>query len=280
MNQFFNTKRFCLLLKKDFQENSKQYILTFFTFFGVFALFLIWNSWSEYDSSHYDVQRLNQDQLTIFSFLFAGIGLGFAAKAMDIMNNKTKRIAYLSLPASNFEKFFSRWLIVTIGYILVFFTALWLADLLRVLICAIRFPYVEVRMLDFSKLIDTEQMWASHYVFPHKIPFFLALSTYFLFHSILILGTLFWMKNSFIKTFSIVAVLTTLFILICRWAVIIFYVDSTEFGNVINSFLPLHRENPENIIFSVIILLLSCFALFNWILAYFRFKESEIIKRW
>ena len=281
MNNVFNIKRFGLLINKDLQENGKRYLLSSLTLFGILAIGLTSGSWSAYsENPSYNIENLNRDQLNVFSFLFAAFGLFFASTAMNPMDSKTKRIAYLSLPSSNFEKYFSRWLIVTIGYIVVFFIALWLADLLRVLICSIKFPEGEFRMLDFSKLICTKSKGSGVYVFDHPTIFGLILSIYFLLQSVFILGTTFWQKNSFIKTFSLSAILIVLFILICSWAISSFYEDFNSFGNVMNSFF-----FTSNYYYSwkkptiIVTFIISCFTLIYWVIAYFRFKESEIIKR-
>ena len=283
MNNVFNIKRFGLLINKDLQENGKRYLLSSLTLFGIMAIILTLTSWTEYsDNPLYDIDYYNRKQLTNFTFLFAAFGLFFASTAMNLIDSKTKRIAYLSLPSSNFEKYFSRWLIVTIGYIVVFFIALWLADLLRVLICSIKFPKAEFRMLDYSKLVYTENDGQGYglYVFNHSTIFGLVLSIYFLFQSIFLLGTLFWQKNSFIKTFSFSAIIIVLFILICRWVILAFYTDFNSFGNVIESLVSQRYQHYSEEKMPVIVtFIFSCFTLINWVIAYFRFKESEIIKR-
>lgn len=266
MNNTFNINRFILLLNKDIQENGKRYLFSFLSLLGTLAIILISSSYLAYSSRSFNPAQLNNDQLNIISSLFFFLSLAWASTAMDVINTKTKRISYLSMPASNFEKYFSRWLIVTIGYFIAFFISLWIADLLRVLIGSILFREVDIKMLDFSHLINSDKLYFT-------------LSVYFLFQSIFLLGSMFWEKNPFIKTFSFTAIIIGLLILLMYKTIGIFYDDYSNFGNVIMSFLP-EELNFENRIFIIISSIAYCFTLINWILAFFRFKEFEIIKRW
>ena len=51
------------------------------------------------------------------------------------MKTKQQRIAFLSLPSSNLEKFLSRFLWCTVGFFLFFCVAMVIADLLRAIFC-------------------------------------------------------------------------------------------------------------------------------------------------
>ena len=71
--------------------------------------------------------------LTLFCFIFfMGIGGCFMASNMK---TKQQRIAFLSLPSSNLEKFLSRFLWCTVGFFLFFCVAMVIADLLRTVFC-------------------------------------------------------------------------------------------------------------------------------------------------
>ena len=280
MDNIFNIKRFGYLLNKDFQENYKRYTIYFFTLLGIIAIILTWVSLDDYlNNRRFNLQMHNIELLRMASLIFAIGGLQFASTIMSPMDNKTKRIAYLITPASNFEKYLSRWLIVTIGYIIAFFIALWLADLLRVLICSFRFPDMEVKQLDFRALVCPDDSWSNNYVFPNRYFLGIVATIYSLIQSIFVLGSLFWGKNSFVKTFSVSVIIIALFILICRWTILIFYGRIRGFENMLGSFEPDKRFTSEQAML-IAIIIISLFAITNWVLAYFRMKESEIIKRW
>jgi hypothetical protein len=212
--------------------------------------------------------------------MFAAFGIVFASTFMNPMNSKTKRISYLLTPSSDFEKFFSRLITFTIGYIISFFVALYAAEILRVIVCSVRYPDIEIRFIDLTGLIYPGKDWSfSNYLF-NKSLFSIAISMYFLFQSLFILGSTFWEKATFVKTFTAGALIPLLYILICYWTISIFYENLNNFGNVLQSFDSfaennINEEQSQIIALSVIFF----FTIANWTLAYFRFRESEIIKR-
>lgn len=283
MNNIFNIKRFGLVLRKDLMENWRRYALLFLTMLGIMALILIWQSLEHYSSvarNSYHNPNHNQVLLTTLSFIFVICGLLFASTFMNPMNNKIKRISWLVTPASNLEKYMSRWIIITVCYIILFFVAVCIVDSLRVGICSIRYPELDVNFLNWNELIKQNNNFISDAVFDNRYLFALAFCGYFFHQSIFVLGSTFWEKSSFIKTFTAIAVINYLFFQLCYLAIIIFYDNIHEFGNVLDSFASLKKGdiNPERGI-TYISCILSTFTLINWTLSYFRLRESEIIKR-
>ncbi len=281
MNNVFDFKRLLLVLNKDIQENWKRYALQFVTMFGVIAVMIIFMADDKYSkntmaSDHHGVfMWLNKDLLTAACWLFMMFGIVIASTLMDPMNNKTKRISYLTVPASNVEKVFSRWLLVTVGYGIAFFVALWMADAIRVAVCSFNYPNMEVGFLDFGKIAQKQtNNFGDGYVLPSFAVFYLLLSMYFLLQSIFILGATFWEKASFVKTFSVVVVLVIVFVLLCRWTILLSYHDFDEFEKVLK---PLVQSLDTRI--GLMSLFFSVITLFNWTLAFLRFRESEVIKR-
>jgi hypothetical protein len=285
MNNVFDSRRLLLVLNKDIQENWKRYVLQFVTMFGVIAVvitFLADNKYSHNSMAsdrHAIYEWLNKDLLMAACWLFAIFGIVIASTLMDPMNNKTKRISYLAVPASNVEKVFSRWLLVTVGYVIAFFVALWLADAIRVAICSFNYPNMEVGFMDLGKIAQTgKSNFAQGYMLPSFAIFYLFLSMYFFLQSIFILGATFWEKASYVKTFSAAIVLVILFVLVCRWAILFSYDDFGQFENVLRSFTLLDSYTTDAKM-GLLTLFFSFIALFNWTLAFLRFKESEVIKR-
>ena len=99
----------------------------------------------------------------------------------------------------------------------------------------------------------------------------LGVSAYFFAQSLFVLGSSIWPKNSFVKTFSAIVVIAIVYIAI---------------GSVLAKMLFEGRSGGVNQTISDETMTLSstviffAMAVFNWIVAYFRFKESEIINRW
>jgi hypothetical protein len=195
------------------------------------------------------------------------------------MNSKLKRLSFLVSPSSNFEKFFSRWMIVTIGYILAFFAAMWIADALRVAVITARFPDMEIKFLDVTKLVyPGDDYNTGDYMMP-KFVFVILVFIYFFFQSLFLLGATFWEKASFIKTFTAISVIVFVYTILCRWTILISYEEGLNgFGRVLDSLLNKYNDT-KNLPLLFINTVLSVFILANWVLAFFRFRESEIIKR-
>jgi hypothetical protein len=295
MNNTLNVKRLGLALGKDFLENGKRYLLLFLTMTGIMAIFLIWISLEAYDRLEHgygNIDYFNRNLLTAASLIFAALGLLFASTFMTPMNSKTKRISYLTLPASHSEKYLSRWLITTVGYSALFFVALYIVDSLRVGICAVYYPQFDIKFLDFSELFRTGHAIPENgvikpgiCVFDSEVIFAFALCIYLFLQSLFILGSTFWEKTTFVKTFTAISVIVFLYIMLCRWTILLSYEgDFRGFTNVLDSFEPVirsensfltNRDDGLMLLSSV----LSVFTLANWVLAFFRFRESEIIKR-
>ena len=279
MNNTFSFKRFGLVVKKDFMENQKRYILLFLTMLGLMALISVLGSLYFYSSKIYPYSYLihNKALLGWMSLMFLSCGIFFSSSFSMPMNSKLKRIAYLDYPASNLEKYLTRWMITTVGYIIAFFIALWFADSLRVIVCSNVFPDENVMFLDLSRLTYPDETYKGHYLVP-KFVLVIIVSIYFLIQSVFILGSTFWEKATFIKTFTAIGALIGVYVMLNRWAILLFYGDFDGFEKVLNSFQLADRfsENQAAIFTSII---LSVFTLANWILAYFRINESEIIKR-
>lgn len=132
----FDLSRFWLTLKADNVLQWKASLrLTLGMAFALTTIYIV-NSLSVLDNlGEYDIRNYNEAccGLTLFCFIFfMGIGGCFMASNMK---TKQQRIAFLSLPSSNLEKFLSRFLWCTVGFFLFFCLAMVIADLLRAVFC-------------------------------------------------------------------------------------------------------------------------------------------------
>ena len=279
MNNTFDIRRFGLVIRKDLIENGKRFMLLFLTMLGLIALAITFTTLNYYNGRNSDdYLLLNRDLLILLSLMFFGFGIWFASTFSTPMNSKLKRLSYLVSPSSNLEKFLTRWILTTIGFLLAFFATIWLADILRVAICSVAYSEIDFHFIDITKLVSpNENANYREYLVPKEV-FTIVLSIYFLLQSIFLLGSTFWEKASFIKTFTAVAAIITAFLLICRWAILLFYGDLDGYSNVFSSFeLNETYTEMQATIFATIVI--SAFTITFWVLAFFRLKESEIIKR-
>ena len=280
MNNTFNFRRFGLVFRKDLIENGKRYMLLILTMIGLIALVITLHSLNFYsnDRNAINYSFLNSILLMFLSFLFFGFGIWFASTFLSPMNHKLKRLSYLISPSSNLEKYLVRWILTTIGFIVAFFTTMWVADVLRVAICSLVYPEIEMHFLDITKLYSSKDNTNfNEYAFPSDVFIFLV-SFYFLLQSVFLLGSTFWGKASFIKTFTAGAALSAAYVLICRWAVLLFYGGLDGYSNVLNSFELEQIFSREQVI-TLSAIVMYAFTITFWILAFFRLKDSEIIKR-
>jgi hypothetical protein len=287
MNNLFDIKRFGLVLRKDLKENLTRYLMYFGVLTGVLALFFILNNpkaittYTQYQDSvvvETPCQRINLDLLITSSIVFVICGIVAASMIMKPMNSKTKRIAWLSFPASSFEKFVSRWIVVTVFFPLMFLLSVYLADIILLGYWKFRLMEFDPQLVDLHKLYEEPDAMSQGFR-----EFATGLAAYFWGQSIFGLGATFRSRSSFPKTFIFVAIFITVYILACNSAINLFYEDGLEgFGNLMSSFLDkgtLLNPEPDGRIPLWIFYTFVCLALFNWVLAYFRFREQELTEK-
>lgn len=270
---FFSAPRFMNLCRKEMVENWKSNILRMVLLYGIMTVVMIWNGCFVYDRSYNNVESNDQMWmflLLVFVWSLWGFGCLSASFTMEKMKSKASRLSVLMTPATPFEKYFSRWLISTVVYLVVFLIAYKLADYTRVLIFSITYPdNVSITPVDLLHIVGKRD----HYVLVEDNWAIVALIASYLFtQSCFVLGSSIWPKNSFLKTFAAGVIIT------------IVYASLT--GIIIKSFLINNMRNPfetefvsRDAGFGLMTAVFMLFALLNWVLAYFRFKESEIINR-
>lgn len=278
-NNIFDFGRFMLVLKKDVAENWRKQAIIALSLFGVMLIFYMFNSISDYQQISYNLsaadyaEKLNREYVSYGTIMFILTFLAYISLMMDPISSKRKRTTYLIFPASSFEKFLVRAIQHTLGFLITFFVAFYLMDIVRVAICSVSFPDMDVRFIDLKAVFGSEHNKA---IFSDWNTFIFAFSWFVLALSLFALGSTFWQKNAIVK--NAVAFFILLFVFFSYNALLTRTLSDSE--NVYhNAFL-----NP-NIFFeesSSSIMIPICFALSAacWVLAYFRFKETEIIQRW
>lgn len=274
---FFSAPRFVSLCRKEMVESWKANLLRFVMMYGIMAIAFIWNGYFQYNHPEGLINRgITQDPIWTFelgAFIWALVIMGLlsASFIMERMKSKTNRIAMLMTPATMFEKFFSRWLVFTFGFLIVFLIAFKLADWTRVAVYMVSYPELKdiIASTPLSHLVGKGQFWT---VFADCNYFMLGVSAYFFAQSLFVLGSSIWPKNSFVKTFSAIVVVAIIYIAI---------------GSVLGKILfeargvrGVNQDISDEAMTLWTTIIFFGMAIFNWIVAYFRFKESEIINRW
>ena len=275
---FFSLPRFMNLCRKEMVESWRSNVLRMVLMYGVMAVVMVWNGYTQYNyhDSVYFIRHANTDPawgfilMAFLWFLFV-FGCLSASLVMEKMKNKTSRLSTLMTPSTPFEKFFSRWLISTIVFLVVFLIAFKLADWTRVMIYMVSYPELKgvIASAPLSYLGNSGYYWTGLQTWDGLL---MALSGYFFAQSIFVLGSSIWPRNSFVKTFSVVIVIIIVYVAIGSLLAKILFEGRGGYG--------VHQTMSDEAMMHLSTAVFFAMAVFNWIVAYFRFKESEIINRW
>ena len=279
---FFSMPRFVNLCRKKVVENWKSNVLRIVLIYGVMTIVFLWNGYLEYrhsDSQYYLINHVDYDavwRFVLMSFFFFLFGFGWlsASFTMENMKNRTGRIATLMTPATPFEKYFLNWLVSTIILLIVLLIAFKLADYTRVLIYSLIYPDLAEAILpvNLNDMVGVNVLGHHFHVFSNMYQVRFTLSLYWFVQSLFVLGSSVWPKNSFIKTFAVIAIIVLIYMVVGTSLVSVLFEKGVLYRSPFDDF---SQEKIFNLISAVLIF----FTLLNWILSYFRFKESEVIQR-
>ena len=269
---FFSFPRFANYFKKVLVEDRKRLLQRIITVFGLLVVFGAIISDSCYQ--HYmealkigivrsEIDPAIDGLMPLFVFgLFIGCALS-ASFIMEPMSSKTSRIYALMLHATSFEKYFVRWFIYTIGYLVVYYFLFLLVDVMRVCVFSVVYPEIDI--------ITFLNPYAEIVALRDEVPLGFVVSLYLLLQSIFVLGSSLWPKYAFLKTFTAYTILGMAF--------------SAFFAGIMNLFdrpgnsyiMPVLSEDTLFLIATCGVMMVT---LFFWWLAYKRFKEMEVVNRW
>lgn len=269
---FFSFPRFANYFKKVLVEDRKRLLQRIITVFGLLVVFGAIISDSCYQ--HYmealkmgvvrnEIDPAIDGLMPLFVFgLFIGCALS-ASFIMEPMSSKTGRIYALMLPATSFEKYFVRWFIYTIGYLVVYYLLFLLVDVMRVCVFSVIYPEIDI--------ITFLNPYAEIVALRRDAPLGFIVSLYLLLQSIFVLGSSLWPKNAFLKTFTAYTILGMAFSA--------FFVGIMNlFDRPGNSYIM--PELSDDTLFLIATCGVMMVTLFFWWLAYKRFKEMEVVNRW
>ncbi|MFK8007897.1 MAG: hypothetical protein AB8H03_16185 [Saprospiraceae bacterium] len=256
MNNTFDFNRFSLLLKKELWSGNKKPLIVGGAIFGFLILIALLQI---YWTGGYE--GLNWHMFPIV--IFWG-GLIFTSVIFYEFNNKTGTHHYLSLPASTFEKFLSKWLITAILFPIVASLLFWVYSKVG---DAIYFNYNSENGYTPWKLTD---WWSIFFI---KI--------YIVYQSTYLIGAIAFQKYTFFKT-SIAHWLYTIFSVTI--AAILFRIIFAEmFDGLFSINQDMNWQTSDEVIHFMENKFLSIleFALWflvppiMWVVGFFKLKEKE-----
>jgi len=215
------------------------------------------------------------------------VGCLYGSTLFSELSSRPKGINYLSVPASHFEKTLSALLYGVVIFFLCYTLIFYVADFIMVKIAnAVSYAYWEKHYSDgqaFSPRKIVNVFWGNERAGRVNINiFFLFLLSYFAIQSAFILGSVYFVKFSFIKT-ALVLIAAFLFIIMFTGKVLGSFVPIGGFSNGFSTY-HLYSDGdmdkiihlPEWINSIVLFLLKYAFAPIFWVVTYFRLKEKEI----
>ena len=155
-------------------------------------------------------------------------------------------------------------------YLVVFLICYKLADYTRFAVYSLAYPEKDfITPVDLSHLVGDEKYYT---LCRRGLEFGALISGYFFVQSLFVLGSSIWPKNSFLKTFASGTIIGIVYFLVAALVSRGLLEGSNKHysGGVLES---------QEVVMWIVIGVGIFFALVNWTLAYFRFKESEIINR-
>ncbi len=114
--QSFSFQRLVLLIKRDLGQNKKGYMITLGVLFSLY-MFVVWFGRGVVSSSN--DPTMTSSALNIFIYYITIFGLSYVCSGLCAdQTTRGGRIAAGMLPATNAERFASRFIILTFGYLL------------------------------------------------------------------------------------------------------------------------------------------------------------------
>lgn len=272
MNNTFNTHRFGLLLKRQWLDFGKIYLLSLLVVAGIIIGFYSWNCPSTLKINNFDYEgnidmRFRYGLFLILGFLFISI---VASSYFSLLGQKSRAILDLMTPASVFEKFlcgvFYTAILSVLSYLIVFY----FTDLIFV-------KYINSNLSNFKfdgnskKIVQSVDSIVSQ-VFTDEnyrtfINGFLAIP--FMVTSIFLLGSIYFNRFHYIKT----AVSAMVFTGIASYIIYKFGGLITE-GMVNTSSGRNHYG--KDLVFMIIFIVTMILTLIFWAITYVRLKEKEV----
>lgn len=271
-NRYFSFSRLGLVMKRDFMENWKTNL---YRFLGPYTIFLLVMWFSSMNMTNFN-EFSDIVSATFFSVLFFG-GSFTASYVLETMNTQQKRTSFLMLPATTFEKFFARFLYVTLGFVVLSTTALLLAEVTRFLLL----PLFDLP--DTFKQSTLPSVWQTimnvkTFNFNGNGIMESVVGWLFLIwiHSFFLLGGCRWYKNAFWKTLGLIILVNFFFIFVS-----VNLVESLD-ESVIEEIVLWCEANFSWVtvtgILSLAIVMFMLLIVLNWWLSYRCFTRSQVIK--
>ena len=255
MNQFFDFKRFNLLVLKHWAVNKKRYSLSVLELIGLLII------WFVFALIIGDDKLMSADfqQMTFYFGLFV-LGTFYASQYYHDLGSKPKGSNFLLVPASTFEKFLCSLLFTAVLFFIVFTSAFYLVDVLMVSIAnslpGIDLPEAKatvINIFDISPFSSDDNTTLNF------------LLIFFSIQSIFLLGSVYFKKYNFIKTIISGFIIWFILFLLTYFFYHQFFPEGNDQGAPLPKWL---GTLLKSVIYAIAPLL--------WIVTYYRLKQKQV----
>lgn len=277
MNSVFDLNRWLLYIGKHWNENKKKYLLSLGAIGG---LLVLWYSFLMIVNAKLPITEEIQTN-TFYVGLFL-TGCLYASLIFNDTSDGPKAIQYLLLPASTLEKLLSGILYAVILFFVSYTIIFYIVDFTMVKLSysvgsarAVREHLGPVRAESIVNVFFAAKGGAENFL----IYFLLA---YFGIQSIFLLGSIYFVKNNYIKTL-ISGLIVFLFLMFFVHKILGSFTPNGGFVKPFTVYWIFDDAKGELSVqlpewFSEILILLAKYTLAPclWVVAYFRLKEKEV----
>ncbi|MFF5383071.1 hypothetical protein [Pedobacter suwonensis] len=267
MNNTFNMNRFGLLLKRQWLEFGKIYLISLVVLLGIVVGFYSYNIPSPFKESNFDYNgnldmRFRYPLFLILGFVFISI---VASSYFNILAHKSRAILELMTPASVFEKFLAgviyTALISLFSYLLIFYlTDLTFVKYLNGHLNA--FNHQDIRKVEsITYEVFTDEGYRKYCGYFFAFPFLIT--------SIFLLGSIYFNRFHYIKT----ALSVMIFIGLTVYMVVKFSMW------IMKDKVPYHhigQNHEKDWVLLLLLLITSVVTIIVWTITYLRLKEKEV----
>jgi hypothetical protein len=270
MNNTFSIQRFGLLLKRQWLEFGKIYLISLAVVLGIFLSFYGYNYYAITNFmargfSHHMAFRIPLFIVTGLIFITI-IGSNYFAH----LGQKPRAIIDLLVPTSTFEKLMGGILFTSVLGILSYLLLFYLTDLAFMTKLRSWYETSGNNMFLDGKKVELSDMFPYFFTDTKKEVPIPILAGSFLLTSIFLLGSIYFEKFHYIKTTIVVMIFSGIWTaIIAKFGIVLFEgktaVHQTHFNDV-------SKSNVE----LLITLLLIVLTLIFWSITYVRLKEKEV----
>jgi hypothetical protein len=208
-NEYFNTTRFFLILKRDFISNYRTILITICAVAGFVILASVVSAFNRGGEGFH---------MTLYFLLLYVSGFIVSSRVFKDIHDEGRSFTYITLPGSQLEKFTGRVLYTSIGYVIGTFVVYSAIAALSELINQLLFGYTHTLANPFSGV------------------FLIGSAAFVVIQSIFLAGAVFFRKNSFIKTLLMLMVLAVAVVVITILLAIFI------FPGIFHNLTPVQRE--------------------------------------